>query len=354
MKNTILRDGLRNVPLLNPVLITIRANTLFLSSYTEGTALLYTIPVDAAEDVNVMLLPDAVKNLVKMLSGKDSDVVLKMMDQNLFVSLGKKKAIFTATPDKDTVKAAKMLRDNVLSPSFKCDIQEFSNAISATSHYSGDRTIADVRFHGYHLTVDDKSGEVMSSNNKGMSIRSFPLKEVSETKTILVSKDIQFLIRGITGEASVEFRGDSKLFLDVSVGAAKYRILCGLINSQPLAYRAVLPNVSDKTNLIKVSKAEMLEAIGEAGYFSPDDTYKKIRFTITEDSLTLSAVNSENGRMEATISASSEKEDEFEVSYTTLSQAISNSSNDILTFEVYTKRVVLENGSRNILAKFEV
>jgi hypothetical protein len=355
MLNTTIREGLRNLPLINPALISVSKGKLYLSSYTETSAVLYSADVSVeTPPLTLMLSPEAVKTFIKLLSGKEAEVSISMDDLNFRVSVGKKKTVFTTTPDKKTLQAAKMLRDNVIVPTFTCDVKDFESALSGASHFAGDKTLADVRFHGYHLLLDESGGEVMSSNNKGMSIKTFKVDSLSENISLVLPKDVLFLIKNLVGTAQVEIRDKTKLFVEVDNGTSRYSVLCSLVNNTPLNYRPILPKKPEKTNIIRIAKADISDALGEGAYFSPDDTYRRIRFKVDGDLLILNAINSSRGTLEVTIPVEADADDEFELSYTTLAQLVSNTSNDILTIEVYSKRVVIENGSRNILAKFDV
>lgn len=345
---------MKNIPLLNPTLVSVREGRFYLSSHTVSTAILYSTPIEGVEEFAITLAPDATKTFAKILTGKETPVTLKSQEGNLFVSVGKKKNLFTAKQDRESLKAAKILKEKQKNPTIVVELEEFEKALSATSHYAGDKTLADYRFHGFHFTVSGLKGEIMSSNNKGMSVKSFPLVSSSESdKTIILPKDIVHLIKGLTGKAEIEL-SENGIYIYYSSGETRYVMYCALVNSTPLGYQKILPKVENKINTIRVTKKEFDDAISSAVYFSPDDTYRRVLLKVQGNSMELSTANNDTGRMEASCEVEADKDDMFEVSYPTLAQLISNSSNDLLIFEVYSNRIIVESGSRNILAKFEV
>lgn len=355
MKNVQLKEALKSIPLLNPVMLASKEGKFYVSSHTSVYAVMSIFDVADIPPFNAVLSPEAAKNLSKLVSGvKEADVHMEVKDKNLHVASGRKKAVFTLMKDKTTIDAALKVRDETFSPNVSMRVEDLSDAMQAVSHYSGDKSIADVRFHGYHMYVGKDKIEFMSSNNKGMSIAECSTSSNMEPFITLVPKEFQSLIRGSRGDISLQIENGKRIVGRINTSTHEVRFISTLVNSTPLPYRGILPDSTQVLNTIRVSKKELQDAFAEGDFFSPDDKYCRVRFNVALDSINIKSANPENGSIEVDVPASADKEEAFDISYGTLAQLLGNSTNDILIIEVYSKRVVIKTGSMNILAKFDV
>lgn len=326
------------------ILFALKTGSFFVAGFNAFHSILYCTEVNhEASDFNFVVTSDTARQISKLVS-KKGDITFEQVKDTVTVTSGK--TILKIATEKDSkVKAAANILKNMAETDFDLVVngEILTSAINKVRHFSGDKKIADFRFHGFHLTITHDRLELMTTNKKAMAITSFPNESKFES-VVLLNENFHQLSKVMEGEVKFKF-SESSAYVECNTSEYRVKLLTSLIQATNLDYASLITDLGEPEHKLTFDRKDLQDAGRSGDYFSDEKLRHRMDISVRDKHATLET-SSAKGRYSSELDVDYAGVTVFALPSEQLNLAISASNSDKIDIYVYDerKRVVVDDG----------
>lgn len=348
MDNSKVKTGLELIIPISEehVLFSLKKGSFFVAGFNSFHSVLYRTDAPHDAEFNFVVTSDTARQISKLVS-KKGNISFEQVQDKVTVTSGKT-ILKIATEKESKVKTAANILRTTDETDFDLTVngEIFTSAINKVRHFSGDKKIADFRFHGFHFTIAPDRLELMTTNKKAMAITSFPNSLYISTfeSVVLLNENFHQLSKIMDGEVKLKF-SEASLYIECSSTEYSVKLLTSLIQATPLDYTSLIADLGTPEHTITFDRKELQEAGRSGDYFSDEKLRHRMDISIKDKHATLET-SSAKGRYASELDIDYTGVTTFALPSEQLNLAISASSSDTVLLYVYDerKRVVVDDG----------